>query len=312
MSRKEEILHICIAVIAALAVIAVFAWLWFVKWGNDLPKTAYLKRQNDAWHARMGFIRHRLDVYEGTLAGIEARDNEVYRSIFALDTLAAEPFNDSSATEMEALDHRLDAVQARIDMRMGALGEVALVAKKAGDMVSCIPAVPPLLPKKGTYHLSSPFGTRVDPVYGGIARHTGQDFASKVGNPVYATGDGVVEKVDFKFNGYGNEVVIDHGFGYKTRYAHLNTIDVGVGQSLKRGDKIGEVGKSGKATGPHLHYEVLYRGNPMNPMSFCDMDMPVEEYKAMIGKRKMANANVRPSTASLSERQRRQGTNGRQ
>jgi murein DD-endopeptidase MepM/ murein hydrolase activator NlpD len=134
-----------------------------------------------------------------------------------------------------------------------------------------------------------------------------------VGNPVYATGDGVVEKVDFKYTGYGNEVVIDHGFGYKTRYAHLNTIDVGVGQVLKRGDRIGEIGKSGKVTGPHLHYEVVFKGSQINPMSFMDMEMPVEEYRAMIGKRSAAAVGgPPPSAASMSERQKKQGTNGRQ
>ena len=117
--------------------------------------------------------------------------------------------------------------------------------------------------------------------------------------------------MDFKFNGYGNEVVINHGFGYKSRYAHLSTIDVGVGQALHRGDKIGEVGKSGKATGPHLHYEVLYKNNAVNPMSFMDMSMPVEEYRAMIVKRRMENESSRPSAAAMGQRQRKQGTNGR-
>ena len=312
LSGWKAVWQFALLALSAVAVVAAFCWLWFVKFGNDLPKTAFLKRTNDSWQAKMGVIRHKLDVYENQLAGIEARDNEVYRSIFALneivDTLAA----DSSATAMQALDARLDAVQKRIETQKAALGEVALVAREAGNMVSCIPAVPPILPLKGSYTLSSPFGTRVDPVYGGFAQHTGQDFASKVGNPVYATGDGVVEKVDFKYTGYGNEVVVNHGFGYQSRYAHLNTIDVGVGQPLKRGDKIGEIGKSGKATGPHLHYEVLYRGNALNPMSFMDMNMPVNEYRAMIVKRKMEKAGTRPTTASIGERQKRQGTNGRQ
>ncbi|MBQ9462286.1 MAG: M23 family metallopeptidase [Bacteroidales bacterium] len=260
----------------------------------------------------MDVVRHKLDIYEESLSGIEARNNEVYRSIFALDPIIdTSAVADNSLNEMVALERRLDLFQGRIDRQMSAMGEVALVAKNAGDMVSCIPAVPPLLPKKGTYHLSSPFGVRTDPVYGGLARHTGQDFASKTGNPVYATGDGVVEKVDFKFNGYGNEVVINHGFGYKSRYAHLSTIDVGVGQALHRGDKIGEVGKSGKATGPHLHYEVLYKNNAVNPMSFMDMSMPVEEYRAMIVKRRMENESSRPSAAAMGQRQRKQGTNGR-
>ena len=312
-SKWRRALESVAIAVAAVAVVAAFCWLWFVVLGKDLPKTALLKRRNDLWQARMGVIRHKLDVYDQTLSGIEARDNQVYRSIFALDAIADTVRNDTASNRMQALDFRLDAFQRRIDLQMSALGEVALVAKKAGDMVSCIPAVPPVLPKKGTYHLSSPFGTREDPIYGGMARHTGQDIASHIGNPVYATGDGVVEKVDFKYSGYGNEVVIDHGFGYKTRYAHLNTIDVGVGQNLHRGDKIGEVGKSGKSTGPHLHYEVLYKGNPVNPMSYMDMDMPVDEYKAMIGKRKLENqTGSRPSAASLGARQKRQGTNGRQ
>lgn len=312
LPRWRSALRTLLTAVAAIAVVAGFYWLWFVKLGNDLPKTALLKRQNDAWQAQMGVIRHKLDVYDATLSGIESRDDEVYRSIFALDPLPDSTAVDSSASLMEALARRIDLMQYRIDTQAAALGEVAVVAKKAGDMVSCIPAVPPILPKAGTYNLSSPFGTRTDPVYGGMARHTGQDFASKVGNPVYSTGDGTVEKVDFKYTGYGNEVVIDHGFGYKTRYAHLNTIDVGVGQAVRRGDKIGEIGKSGKSTGPHLHYEVLYKGNAINPMSFMDMTMPVEEYRAMINKRREEKTGVRPSTASMGERQRRQGTSGRQ
>lgn len=309
--RWQVVLHFFVTATAAVAVVAVFCWIWFVKLGNDLPKTVFLKKQNDAWQARMEVVRHKLDIYETTLDGISARNNEVYRSIFALDPVVDSVFRDSSVNAMNSLNKRLDWVQARIDTQRVAMGQVALVAKRAGDMVSCIPAVPPLLPKKGTYHLSSPFGVRTDPVYGGTARHQGQDFASKIGNPVYATGDGVVEKVDFKHTGYGNEVIIDHGFGYKTRYAHLNTIDVGVGQTLHRGDKVGEIGKSGKSTGPHLHFEVLYKGNAVNPMSFMDMTMPVDEYKAMIAKRKKENEGLRPTVSALGDRQKKQGTNGR-
>ena len=311
LPRWRSVLRNLFTAVAAVAVVAGFCWLWFVVLGKDLPKTALLKRENDAWQARMGVIRHKIDVYETTLSGIESRNDEVYRSIFALDPVPDSTAVDSTASAMQALSLQLDLMQYRLDMQSAALDEVAVVAKKAGDMVSCIPAVPPILPKVGTYNLSSPFGTRTDPVYGGMARHTGQDFASKTGNPVYATGDGVIEKVDFKYTGYGNEVVIDHGFGYKSRYAHLNTIDVGVGQNVKRGEKIGEIGKSGKSTGPHLHYEVLYRGDAINPMSFMDMSMPVEEYRAMINKRRQEKAGTRPSTAAIGERQRRQGTNGR-
>ena len=300
--------------VAALAVASAFSWGVYKLLGDQLPKTVLLKSQGDYWQTRFDVMRHNLDIYEQGLEGLEERNDLVYRTIFALDALRDSIPAEPSAGGVDNLVRRLDLTRQRLDLQLSALGEVALVAKDAGDMVSHVPAVPPLLPKKGTYHLSSPFGTREDPVYGGTARHMGQDFASSLGNPVYATGDGVVEKVDFKYSGYGNEVVINHGFGYKTRYAHLSTVDVGVGQPLKRGDKIGEVGKSGKVTGPHLHYEVLFKNTQVNPMSFMDMEMPVEEYLAMIGKRSSENVSKGgpPSAASMSERQKKQGTNGRQ
>ncbi|MBQ5364360.1 MAG: hypothetical protein IIU09_05190, partial [Bacteroidales bacterium] len=154
LSGWRAVLHFSLMAIGAVAVVAAFCWLWFVKWKNDLPKTALLKIQADAWEARMGVIRHKLDVYEGSLAGIEARNNEVYRSIFALDEINDTSRVDSTLVPVLALDARLNAVQDRIDTQLAALGEVALVAREAGNMVSCIPAVPPILPKKGTYSLS--------------------------------------------------------------------------------------------------------------------------------------------------------------
>ncbi len=282
LPRWRSVLRTAVTAVAAVAVVGGFCWLWIVKLGNDLPKTALLKRQNDAWQANMGVIRHKLDVYEATLSGIESRDDEVYRSIFALDPVPDSTRVDSLASQMQALALRIDLMQYRVNAQAAALGEVAVVAKKAGDMVSCIPAVPPIQPKKGTYTLSSPFGTRTDPVYGGMARHTGQDFASTIGNPVYATGDGTVEKVDFKYTGYGNEVVIDHGFGYKTRYAHLRTMHVFKGKKVHRGDQIATMGNSGRTTGPHLHYEVLYMGNNVNPANYLNDDLTQEEYRSML------------------------------
>jgi len=111
--------------------------------------------------------------------------------------------------------------------------------------------------------------------------HEGVDIGAKVGTPVYCTGNGVVERVSFKYYGYGNMVVIDHGFGYKTRYAHMHSVNVIEGMKLRRGDCIGSVGMTGKTTGPHLHYEVRYRDNAVNPSNYYDLDMPVEEFNRM-------------------------------
>ena len=149
-------------------------------------------------------------------------------------------------------------------------------------MASCIPAIPPVNPDKRKYRLSSTFGYRKDPFSGRSTFHKGVDFALKPGNPIYATGDGVVESVSFVFFGYGNSVLIDHGFGYKTRYAHLKSIGVVEGMKVKRGECIGESGNSGKSSGPHLHYEVIYKGRPVNPYNYYDLTMSPEEYSTMV------------------------------
>ena len=152
-------------------------------------------------------------------------------------------------------------------------------------MAAHIPAIPPINTDPSTYRLSSGFGYRSDPFTGASKRHTGMDFACKPGNPIYATGDGVVVKVatDRK-TGYGFHVEIDHGFGYRTRYAHMSRIDVSVGQQLRRGDCIGTTGNTGRSSGPHLHYEVMYRKDYQNPALYLDMDISPQDYFNMVRK----------------------------
>jgi murein DD-endopeptidase MepM/ murein hydrolase activator NlpD len=112
--------------------------------------------------------------------------------------------------------------------------------------------------------------------------HKGVDFAMKPGNPVYATGDGVVESVSFEFFGYGNSLLIDHGFGYKTRYAHLRAALVSEGQKVKKGDHIAELGNTGRSKGPHLHYEVFYKNKTVNPLNYFNLEISPEEYAQMV------------------------------
>ena len=310
-SRWVRILRNVSLVILTPASVVFYFWFYLEVLHLDLPKTAFLKKANAGLQAQMSLLDSRLDRCESVLNGVEERNDDVYRSIFGLGEIPGEvkhsglgglnryaSLDASGANDnLRQTFRRTDEMVKRAYVQTKALDEVAVVSKKAGDMVSCIPAVPPILPQPGTYHLSSPFGNRIDPVHGGRRFHEGIDLASSKGNPVYCTGNGVVVKVDFKFSGYGNEVVVDHGFGYKTRYAHLKSILVGVGQNLSRGDMIGELGNSGKSTGPHLHYEVLYKGAPVNPRNFMDLDMPVEEYKAMTDRRREESTPV-PTTYS--------------
>lgn len=275
-----------------------YIWLYTSVLGWDLPKTARLKKENARWQARIALTSRQLDIYEEALQGIEERDDNVYRSIFGLNVI---PEDAKKAVQDPGNDHltsRLNSLTKRAYVQTNALDEVYGIALNAGDMVSHIPAVPPIFPKPGSYHVASPFGYRTDPVYGGTRFHSGQDLAADQGYPVYVTGDGVVEKVNYSFSGYGNEIVVDHGFGYKTRYAHLSRMDVAEGMKVIRGEQIGAVGKTGKVTGPHLHYEVLYKGTAINPYSFMNLDMDAGEYQAMIDK---AVESGSPKTSSTLE-----------
>ena len=285
-----------VAVVVGL--VCLYFWLYTSVFGLDLPKTAYLKKENAKWRARYEVLGHQLDNRESTLNGIEQRDDDVYRSILGLEAIPQEVkqagfgganryayLDDLGGDELlKKTVKRMDGLTKRAFIQSTALDEVAIVSKQADEMKSCVPAVPPICPEKGKYRVSSGYGRRHDPVYKNrVAFHDGVDFATgKVGYPVYTTGDGVVEKVRYQFFGYGNEVVVDHGFGYKTRYAHLHSINVAQGQKLKRGQQIGLVGNTGKSTGPHLHYEVIFKNKHVDPMSFMDLSMKPEEYNAMV------------------------------
>ena len=297
--RYARPLRAVLIVLSVAGLCMLYFWLFTSVLGWDLPKTARLKKENAMWQSKIALAERQMDICEETLRGIEERDDFVYRSIFGLNVIPDEVKEAKTDPGADPLTARLNALTKRAYVQTMALDEVYGIAIDAGDMVSHIPAVPPILPKQGSYRMASPFGYRTDPVYGGTRFHAGQDFAADVGYPVYVTGDGVVEKVSYGFTGYGNEIIIDHGFGYKTRYAHLSRIDVAKGMKVLRGDQIGAIGKTGKATGPHLHYEVIYRGNAINPYSYMNLDMTVEEYIAMITRRREESGPKTKSTLEL-------------
>ncbi len=299
VSKRTIFAKATLVFLGSVALAMLYFFLYTSVLGNDSPKLAILKLENARWVSRMEVLNRRLDSYETTLKALETRNDDIYRSIFGMNEIPDE-LRKSGIGGLNRYDYladaqpggplvrtseRLDRLTKETYVQSKSFDEVATMSKRAGDMASCIPAIPPFSPEKGKYTLSSPFGYRSDPMSGETRYHDGQDFAMKPGTPVYTTGDGVVEYVKFSFTGYGNEILIDHGFGYKTRYAHMSMVSVAEGMKLKRGDCIGESGNSGKSTGPHLHYEVIYRGERVNPMNYLDMDMPVKEYAEMVRKR---------------------------
>ena len=314
--KSLKYIRLAVAAVTALGFVFLYFWLYTSVFHFDLPRTAVLKRRAAEWEAKMDVLDRRLDLYEATLNGIEQRDDDVYRSIYGLGEIPDEVKNSGLGglnryAELDQLGsnailsrsvHRLDNLTKRAYIQSKSLDEVAVLARQEGDMLSCVPSVPPLLPDKRKVLLSSGFGDRTDPVFGGGEMHGGQDFATDRGVPVYCTGDGVVTEINSNFNGYGNEIIIDHGYGYKTRYAHLNSMSVVEGMKVKRGEQIGTVG----STGPHLHYEVIYRGDRVDPMGFMDFNMPLDEYRAMVETRREESPNgKRSSTTELLRRRNR-------
>lgn len=273
-----------------------YFWIYTDVLGLELPKTVLLKKTNTQWRSKVEVLDRQLDEYDAALVALQMRDNDIYRAIFGMHEIPQEVRNAgfggvnryahydmmdiSSPLKKTAI--RLDVLTKKTYVQSRSFDDVAKLSKRAGEMASCIPAISPVVPDRNIYRLSSSFGYRSDPFTGKSKKHSGVDFALKPGNPIYATGDGVVEKVKYEFYGYGNQVLIDHGFGYKTRYAHLKSINVVEGMKVKRGECIGDSGNSGRSSGPHLHYEVIYKDKHINPANYFDLTITPEEYSTMV------------------------------
>ena len=318
VSLKSKVFKGLLLFAGSVAMAVLYIWLFTSVLGYDLPKTAFLKAERARWDARMDLMNTKLDRCEESIEALRVRDDDIYRSIFGMTEIPAGVRNAgiggvdrySFLDGLESDDRlkntalRIDRLTRKVYVQSKSFDEVAAVSKTAGDMASCIPAIPPIVPDPSRYKMSSPFGYRTDPFTGASRMHTGLDFAMKIGNPVYATGDGVVESVKFEFFGYGNSITIKHGFGYETIYAHLNSVKVIEGMKVKRGDCIGESGKSGRSSGPHLHYEVVYKGRKVNPANYLDMSMSVQEYSDMLRMRESESGMPSSMRHSFSVRHR--------
>lgn len=291
-SRRLQVLKSLAFFASSVALAILYFWIYTSVLGLELPKTLLLKKSNAVLVSRAEVLNRQLSQYDEILNTLQMRDDGIYRSIFGMNDIPEEVRNAGfgginryahySNGLLKNTAVRLDILTKKTYVQSKSFDEIALLSKRAGDMASCIPAIPPITPDPAIYRLSSRFGYRSDPFTGRTKHHSGVDFALKPGNPVYATGDGVVLNVKFELFGYGNQVIIDHGFGYKTRYAHLKTIGVAEGMKIKRGECIGISGNSGRSSGPHLHYEVLYKDRHVNPANYFDLTITPEEYATMV------------------------------
>lgn len=260
----------------------------------DTPKEKILKRNIAEVILDFEMLEKRIAEANTTINLIQRRDNQIYRSIFEADTIPStirlggfggvSPYSKfeglKNADVLIKTASQLDKLSWKVYIQSKSFDEVIVMAKNKEKMVQSIPAIQPVSVKE-MVRISDQFGFRRDPFTKGYKKHLGVDFVGPVGVPIYATGNGTVVSAEFSFFGYGNVVVIDHGFGYKSRYAHLFKITVSEGQQVARGQIIGELGNSGRSTGPHLHYEVLLRENQVDPINYFN-DMSSEEYELMV------------------------------
>jgi murein DD-endopeptidase MepM/ murein hydrolase activator NlpD len=267
----------------------------------DSPKEKLLRQQNDSYKESYSILQERIKQLELQMNELEGRDNEVYRSIFEAD-----PIPDSARVkDMEAkkevnliqnlsntalitnMADQLNNLSLRMSFQANSFAEITTMVKNKEKLLKAIPAIQPVS-NKNLNRVASGFGYRIDPLYKDYRLHAGLDFAAPAGTPIYATADGVVQAAGFNTDGYGNKVVINHGYGYQTLYGHMVRVKARVGQSVKRGEVIGYIGSTGKSTGPHCHYEVIKRGAKVDPVYYFYNDLTPAQFDRML---KAAAAN---------------------
>lgn len=256
-----------------------------------------LMKENEDLLFSYDLVRKELSQINQMVAEIQKRDDNIYRVIMEADPLPREVRSAGAGGIQkyeELLEGRLtrkdliistlskvDKVKRQLYIQAKSYDEVSEMATDKAQMLASIPAIQPVS-NKDLFRFASGYGVRIHPIHKIKMMHWGCDFSAPQGTPIYATGDGKVELSGSEGDGYGIQVVIDHGFGYKTRYAHMSVTSVRRGQTVKRGQKIGEVGNTGQSVAPHLHYEVEYKGRKVDPIQFFANDLTPEQYDTML------------------------------
>lgn len=277
------------AIVTGLIIVAIaFRFL-------DSPKEKLLKIQLEKTEEQNKQNAEKVVEIEERLKQLEKRDNDVYRSIFEAspipDSARAKQIEDKKELQKVAnmdneeltdeLYNTLNTLYNRVIHQEKSYKEIENMVRNKEKLLASTPAIQPVS-NKDLNRLSSGFSYRIDPIYKTVKFHAGLDFSAPQGTPIYATANGVVRIAGNLANGYGNHVIIDHGYQYSTLYGHMYSIKVKVGQPIKRGEVIGYVGNTGKSTGPHVHYEVMKGGRHLDPIYFFYNDLTPEQYQQIL------------------------------
>lgn len=262
----------------------------------DTPREKMLMRENNQLQTQYRFLNEKVNNLENVLDDIERRDDNIYRTIFNADPIPSslrdagfggvnryenlEGYENSDVIIETA--KRLDLLTKAVYVQSKSYDEVVDLAKSREAQLSSLPAIQPIS-NKDLSRTASGWGFRIHPIYKIRKFHYGMDFTAPTGTEVYVTADGTIERIQKSRRGYGNMIVVNHGYGYKTLYAHLNDFNKAyVGKKLKRGDVIAFVGNSGLSTAPHLHYEVHLNNKKVNPVNYYFEDLTANEFDRMI------------------------------
>ena len=283
-------------VVVSAAIIVAIAFRYI-----QSPKEKLLQQRNEDMREDYAVLSQQLQQLQQQMAELENRDNNVYRSIFE-----AKPVPDSARLKaiektkevklvqsmsedalVKSITGQVNTLTLQVVYQQKSYDDINEMVKNKEQLLAAIPAIQPVS-NKDLNRIASGFGYRIDPVYKVKKLHAGLDFAAPIGTPIYATANGTIKEANFNEGGYGNYVVINHGYGYETLYGHMVRIKARVGNKVKRGEVIGWVGSTGKSTGPHCHYEVHKNGTPVDPVYFFYNDLTPEQYDRLL---KLASAS---------------------
>ena len=261
----------------------------------DSPKEKLLIKENNQLKSQYELLNRRMDQATSVLEDIQRRDDEIYRIIFEAEPIAKEireagfggvnrykkleGYKNSELIIENA--KMLDQITKQLYIQSKSFDEVLDMAVRKEELLAAIPAIQPVANKE-LKRMASGYGMRMHPIYKRRKMHFGMDFSAEQGTEIYASGAGTIELAKKSRRGYGNHVIIDHGYGYKTLYAHMSKINVRRGEKVMRGTVIGEIGNTGLSVAPHLHYEVIKNGQKVNPINYYFNDLTPEEYDRMI------------------------------
>jgi murein DD-endopeptidase MepM/ murein hydrolase activator NlpD len=289
--KRTKFAYVALFLVAS----ALFGFLSFVVLLNtpffETPKDRLLTREIENFKLQYAILNRKMDQIDEVLEHIQDRDNNIYRVYFNTSAIPDEQRKAGFGgvnryAELEGYNNsdlvvntskRVDVISKQLAIQSRSLDEILKLAKEKNKLLSAIPAIQPVR-NENLKQIASGFGYRSDPFTKVRKFHEGMDFSARTGTPIYATGDGVIARADNSASGYGNHIVIRHGFGYETLYGHLSKYNCRAGQTVKRGDVIGYVGSTGRSEAPHLHYEVHKGGAVVNPLNFYYGNISAAEY----------------------------------